>query len=63
MVLIVERIADHPHGVAPIITEPTVTPEDTLRDVGIDDARQAEYQRKLSTVLAGRRVGETERAN
>ena len=30
------------------------TPEDTLRDAAIDDARQATYQRRLSTLLAGR---------
>ena len=33
---------------------PTTTPEDTLRDAGIDDARQAQYQRRFSTLLAGR---------
>jgi hypothetical protein len=34
----------------------TVTPEDTLRTAGIDDARRAKYQRRLSTLLAGREV-------
>jgi len=29
-------------------------PEDTLRAAGIDDARQARYQRRLSGLLAGR---------
>lgn len=34
---------------------PTLTtPEDTLRDAGIDNARQATYQRRLSGLLAGR---------
>ena len=33
---------------------PTTTPEDTLRAAGIDDARQATYQRKFSTLLAGK---------
>jgi hypothetical protein len=34
-------------------TEP-ITPEQTLAAAGIDDARQAEYQRKMSALLAGR---------
>jgi hypothetical protein len=34
--------------------EPTTTPEDTLRAAGIADARQATYQRKFSTLLAGK---------
>lgn len=32
----------------------TITPEDTLREAGIDDGRQAAYQRKMSTLLGGR---------
>ena len=32
----------------------TVTPEDTLRAAGIDDARQAEFHRRMSALLAGR---------
>lgn len=36
--------------------ETTVTPEDTLRAAGIDDARQAEYQRKMSILLATQRA-------
>jgi hypothetical protein len=35
------------------ITAP-FTPEQTLAKAGIDDARQAEYQRKMSALLAGR---------
>jgi hypothetical protein len=35
------------------VTEP-ITPEQTLAAAGIDDARQAEYQRKMSALLAGR---------
>jgi hypothetical protein len=31
-----------------------ITPEQTLAAAGIDDARQAEYQRKMSALLAGR---------
>ena len=31
-----------------------VTPEDTLREAGIDDRRQAEYQRRMSQLLARR---------
>ena len=30
------------------------TPEETLRAAGVDDARQAAYQRKMSALLAGR---------
>ncbi len=33
--------------------EETITLEDTLRAAGIDDARQAAYQRKMSTLLGG----------
>jgi len=33
----------------------TTTPEMTLIEVGISDERQAEYQRKMSMLLAGRR--------
>jgi hypothetical protein len=36
------------------ITVP-ITPEQTLAMAGIDDARLAEYQRKMSALLAGRR--------
>jgi hypothetical protein len=35
-------------------SESTISPEDTLHAAGIDDARQAKYQRRLSTLLAGR---------
>lgn len=35
------------------IIEP-ITPEQTLAAAGIDDARQADYQRKMSALLAGR---------
>jgi hypothetical protein len=40
----------------------TITPEQTLREAGIDDARQAKYQRRMSALLAGRQLdglGET----
>lgn len=40
-------------GTTVFATEPTVTPEQTLREAGIDDARQAAYQRGMSTLLAG----------
>ena len=36
------------------LTERTITPERILAAAGIDDARQAEYQRRLSSLLAGR---------
>lgn len=34
--------------------EITVTPEDTLRAAGISSERQAKYQRRMSSLLAGR---------
>jgi hypothetical protein len=34
--------------------EMTVRPEDTLRDAGISTKRQGRYQRRMSSVLAGR---------
>jgi len=35
-------------------TPPTTTPEDTLREAGISSKRQAKYQRRMSSLLAGR---------
>jgi hypothetical protein len=34
--------------------EMTVRPEDTLREAGISTKRQAKYQRRMSSLLAGR---------
>jgi len=34
--------------------EATVRPEDTLRETGISTKRQARYQRRMSSLLAGR---------
>jgi hypothetical protein len=34
--------------------EMTVAPEDTLRAAGISTKRQAKYQRRMSSLLAGR---------
>jgi hypothetical protein len=34
--------------------EPIVTPEHTLRAAGITRGRQARYQRRMSSLLAGR---------
>jgi hypothetical protein len=34
--------------------EMTVTPEDTLRGAGISNRRQSRYQRRMSSLLAGR---------
>ena len=34
--------------------EMTVRPEDTLRGAGISSRRQARYQRRMSSLLAGR---------
>ena len=39
-------------GVAP--EEMTVRPEDTLREAGLCGKRQARYQRRMSSLLAGR---------
>jgi hypothetical protein len=32
-------------------SEPTTTPDDTLREAGISNKRQASYQRRMSTLL------------
>ena len=42
-----------PWGQPSWVSEP-ITPEQTLGAAGIDDARQAAYQRKMSALLAGR---------
>jgi hypothetical protein len=39
---------------SPAPTEPITTPEDTLRGAGISSERQALYQRRMSSLLAGR---------
>ena len=41
-------------AVSPALVTGPITPEQTLAAAGIDDARQAEYQRKMSALLAGR---------
>ena len=38
----------------PTEAEPTITPEDTLREAGVSRPRQARYQRRMSSLLAGR---------
>lgn len=52
-----ERLAGWPDGAMPSaaieLLAATITPEDTLRSAGIDDQRQAEYQRKMSAMLGG----------
>jgi hypothetical protein len=40
----------------------TVTPEDTLREAGVSNRRQAKYQRRMSTLLAGRAAPSDARA-
>ena len=37
-----------------IPAEPTITPEQTQRDAGISSKQQPRYQRRMSTLLAGR---------
>jgi hypothetical protein len=37
--------------------EPTITPEDTLLEAGVDNSQQAAYQRKMSALLAKRSKG------
>ncbi len=41
-------------ALAPVPLEPTIAPEDTLRAAGISSERQAMYQRRMSSLLAGR---------
>ena len=44
-----------PYGRPPAPSaEPTTTPEDTLRAAGISTKRQSKYQRRMSSLLAGR---------
>ena len=40
---------------SPAPPEPITTPEDTLLRAGISSERQAMYQRRLSSLLAGRK--------
>ena len=40
---------------SPAPPEPITTPEDTLRRAGISSERQAMYQRRMSSLLAGRK--------
>jgi hypothetical protein len=46
--------AELPRTPLPRTLEPTVTPEETLRAAGISNRRQARYQRRVSSLLAGR---------
>lgn len=46
-------ILEYVAGAQPAQTT-TTTPEDTLRAAGISDERQAQYQRRMSSLLAGR---------
>jgi hypothetical protein len=41
-------------ALSPAPPEPITTPEDTLRRAGISKERQALYQRRMSSLLAGR---------
>jgi hypothetical protein len=41
-------------GVRPPLDEDTVTPEQTLAEAGISSDRQARYQWRMSSLLAGR---------
>src|SRR5262249_43133779 len=41
-------------ALSPAPPEPITTPEDTLRRAGISSERQAMYQRRMSSLLAGR---------
>lgn len=45
-----------PRAVRLSTAEPTITSEQILAEAGIDEARQAEYQRRMSMLLAGRLV-------
>jgi hypothetical protein len=48
-----ELAVTRPAGAA-LLKEPTVSPEATLRAAGISGKRQAKYQRRMSSLLAGR---------
>ena len=41
-------------ALSPAPPESIITPEDTLRGAGISNERQALYQRRMSSLLAGR---------
>ena len=43
----------HVYEPGAVLTEATITPEGILAAAGVDDARQAEYQRKMNALLAG----------
>jgi hypothetical protein len=43
-----------PYAQARRAAEETITPEDTLREAGFRDERQAKCQRRMSSLLAGR---------
>jgi len=52
---VVDRIAPALElTLSPAPPEPITTPEDTLRGGGISGERQAVYQRRMSSLLAGR---------
>ena len=44
---------------SPAPPEPITAPEDTLRSAGISSERRAVYQRRMSSLLAGRGEGPT----
>ena len=55
VVVATARMADRSRDrVAGIEPEPITTPEDTLREAGISSRRQARFQRRMSSLLAGR---------
>ena len=39
-------------ALSPSPPEPTIAPEDTLRRAGVSNERQAQYQRRMSSLLA-----------
>jgi hypothetical protein len=49
-----ERLSARQFTLEVAAEEMTVRPEDTLRAAGISSKRQAKYQRRMSSLLAGR---------
>ena len=48
------RIARTKVNLAEILAAQTITPEQTLAEAGISTTRQSKYQRRMSSLLAGR---------
>ncbi len=49
-----ERVKPGVRAIQLTADDGTTTPEDTLREAGISSKRQTQYQRRMSSLLAGR---------